>query len=203
MRISKRNERNGRNEQSKQNRRKRIFLLSLPAVAALGAVAAVVVGPTLPLSGKGTFCLTGAATDMTLAGTGEATSSGRCVALPGKGNLSTDLMAGDIPLRGGMRLYTAQHRLDVTNLRIRIDNRTTSADLSVDGSSPVRVTFLTYAISPRHVTVTYPTVGARAMSLRLAEPAGPAFRKAFPAGRLHQGEELFTFDGTATFSSPR
>ncbi|GHG63440.1 hypothetical protein [Streptomyces griseocarneus] len=180
-------------------KRKRLLTLSLLSATALSALGVALVGPALPVTGSGTFCLA-KNTGLALTGTQGAAEKEGCVALPGKGNLSMDLMSGEIPLKGGMRLSAGGHRLDVTGLRIRVPSRTTTADIAVDGGARSSVTFLTYGISPSHVTVDHQAARARAMNLKLAEPAGAAFRKAFPAAHVAPGGDLFVFDGSAAFT---
>ncbi|MFF4402982.1 hypothetical protein ACFY2W_36875 [Streptomyces sp. NPDC001262] len=180
-------------------KRPKLVLSSFAALTALGAIGAALVGPALPITGKNTFCLA-RGTGMSLAGIEGASTSGGCATLSGKGTLSTDLTAGEIPLQGGLRLYTPQHRLDVHNLIMRIDSRTATADLSIDGARPAHVTFLTYTINPGHVTVAYPTVRTTSVSLHLADSAGPSFLRAFPASPVGVHDKLFVYSGTAEFT---
>ncbi|GHF46898.1 MULTISPECIES: hypothetical protein [Streptomyces] len=180
-------------------KRPKLVLSSFAGLTALGAIGAALVGPALPITGKGTFCLA-RSTGTSLTGIEGASTSGGCATLSDKGTLSTDLTTGEIPFQGGLRLYTPQHRLDVRNLVFHIDSRTATADLSVDDARPAHVTFLTYSINPGHVTVAYPSVKATSVSLHLAGSAGPSFLRAFPASPVGIHDKLLVFNGTAAFT---
>ncbi|MFI1252862.1 HtaA domain-containing protein [Streptomyces netropsis] len=135
-------------------------------------------------------------------GTGGATTNGTCVTMPGTGTISTDLLSGEIPAQGGMRFAGANHKLDVTNLRLHIGSRTTSADVSVDGGPATNVDFLHYTLDPTKYSVTPTTVSTKPMPLNLTSPGRNAFTTAFAASPVEAGQRLFDFSGEAKFTKP-
>ncbi|MFJ6798903.1 HtaA domain-containing protein [Streptomyces sp. NPDC091268] len=194
------------------NSKKRVVVLALAATAALGtaAVQAGAIGAELPLRGSGTFCLspnaerTLAAQNVTLEAIAPATSTGKCVTLPGAGNLSPDLSGGEIPLQGGMRFTGAEHRLDVTNLRIHINlgEGSTSADVAQDGATATHIDFFRYPVSLDRVSFTPTTVDTTNIPLKLTAPGAAAFTNAFGTGTTQAHDPLFLFDGHAQVTNP-
>ncbi|MEU9097337.1 HtaA domain-containing protein [Streptomyces sp. NPDC048361] len=194
------------------NSKKRVVVLVLAATSVLGiaAVQAGAIGADLPLRGSGTFCLspnaerTLTAQNVTLKAIAPATSTGRCVTLPGAGNLSPNLSGGEMPLKGGMRFTGSDHRLDVTNLHIhiKIGEGSTSADVAQDGAPATHVDFFHYPVSLDRVSFTPTTVDTTNIPLKLTAPGAAAFTNAFGTGTTAAHDPLFLFDGHAQVTNP-
>lgn len=194
------------------NSKKRVVVLALAATAALGiaAVQAGAIGADLPLRGNGTFCLspnaerTLAAQNVTLEAIAPATSNGKCFTLPGAGNLSPDLSGGELPLQGGMRFASPDHRLDLTNLQIHIKlgEGSTSADVAQDGAAATHLDFFRYPVSLDRVSFTPTTVDTTNIPLKLATPGATAFTNAFGTGTTAAHDPFFLFDGHAQVTNP-
>ncbi|MFI8275533.1 HtaA domain-containing protein [Streptomyces sp. NPDC085929] len=185
--------------------KKRMVMLSLAACTVVGlcAIEAGAIGSVLSLRGSATFCLSPDAAraladqKVTLEATGPATASGNCVKLPGKGTLKTDLTGGELPLEGGMRFTSADHRLDLSNLNIhiRLGEGYTSADVSQDGAPAANADFLRFPVSPGQVSFTPTSVDTRNNPVKLSPAGTAAFTNAFGATPVLAGAPLFVFDG--------
>ncbi|MFD9516818.1 HtaA domain-containing protein [Streptomyces sp. NPDC059979] len=194
------------------NSKRRVTVLVLAATAALGVTAleAGAIGPDLPLRGSGTFCLspdaerTLAAQNVKLEPIAPATANGNCLTLPGSGILKPDLSGGELPLEGGMRFATAEHRLDVTNLRIHIKlgEGSTSADVAQDNETAQHLDFFRYPVSLDRVSFTPRTVDTANIPLKLATPGAEAFTKAFGPGTTAAHDPLFIFGGHSEITNP-
>jgi hypothetical protein len=189
---------------------KRLISVPLASVAALGltVAGAAAVGAELPIQGEAELCLTPEATEsldregITMAGTGDAKTAGDCVTLPGSGKVTIDLVSGELAFEGGLRFADAHHRLDVTNLRAHVKDRTTTADVSVDGGPATNVDFFYYEITSSNVSVKFPAAETKGMGLRLTQPNATAFDQAFGTSPVTVGSDLFTMEATARFTNP-
>lgn len=192
--------------------KKRVVLLSLAATVtiAVAAVQAGAIGTDLHVRGKSIFCLTPeaaqalAAKDIKLLPIAPATTSGNCVTQPGDGTMSPDVTSADIPLAGGIRFESAEHRLDVTNLRghVRIGQGSTSADVAQDSGAAKNIDFLHWPISLSRVSLTPTTASMKDNPVTLTAAGVAAFTRAFGGSPTSGDAPLFMFEGKGELTNP-